>query len=388
MIRVKDVNFCHLYFMSKVILENVSKWFPGPKRSRVTAVSDLCLKIFDGEFVVLVGPSGCGKTTTLRMIAGLEEIDAGSIFMDDVKVNDLHPKDRDVAMVFQNYALYPHLNVIENMSLGLKLRKFPKAEIKERVDEAAVMLGIGDLLERMPDQLSGGQRQRVAVGRALVRRPKVFLFDEPLSNLDARMRLQMRIELTELHQKLGSTMIYVTHDQAEAMTMGDRIVVMHDGKLQQVDKPIEVYHHPKNKFVASFIGSPPMNVLALDYESEKAVWQIAGTDIVLKSASLPASLIKDLPTWNVGFRPESAELSMSADPKNDGQISFEATIHWLEPTGADTFVHLLVGEQKLIVREQAMNDWQANQKIIVYVGKEDIHLFNGTTGEFKVRLKA
>ena len=243
--------------MAKVLLQNVSKFYTGSKKSKITAVSNLTLEINHGEFMVLVGPSGCGKTTTLRMIAGLEEIDGGSIHMDDTKVNDLEPKDRDVAMVFQNYALYPHMSVLENISLGLKLRKFPKPEIAQRVEEASAMLGIQDLLNRMPDQLSGGQRQRVAVGRALVRRPKVFLFDEPLSNLDARMRLQMRMELTELHRKLGSTMIYVTHDQAEAMTMGDRIMVMKLGEVVEQGPTASVYANPQHEYTRILLDAAP-----------------------------------------------------------------------------------------------------------------------------------
>jgi ABC-type sugar transport system ATPase subunit len=225
----------------------------------VTAVHDANLEIRDQEFVVLVGPSGCGKSTTLRMVAGLEDISRGSIYIDGKKVNDIPPKDRDIAMVFQNYALYPHMSVYNNMAFGLKLRKYPKAEIHKRVMEAAEILGIVDYLERKPKALSGGQRQRVAVGRAIVRKPKAFLFDEPLSNLDAKMRVQMRAEISKLHNSLKSTMIYVTHDQIEAMTMGDRIVVMKDGWIQQVDTPLNIYNHPANQFVAGFIGSPPMN---------------------------------------------------------------------------------------------------------------------------------
>ena len=242
--------------MAKVLLENVSKVYPGG----VKAVDAANLEIGDQEFVVLVGPSGCGKSTTLRMVAGLEEISSGNIFIDGKRVNDVPPKDRDIAMVFQNYALYPHMTVYKNMAFGLMLRKYPKPEIDQRVREAAQILGITDeQLQRKPKALSGGQRQRVAVGRAIVRKPKAFLFDEPLSNLDAKMRVQMRAEISKLHDRLKSTMIYVTHDQVEAMTMGDRIVVMKDGVIQQVADPIGLYNNPKNMFVAGFIGSPPMN---------------------------------------------------------------------------------------------------------------------------------
>ena len=241
--------------MATVVLKNVYKIYAGD----VTAVHDASLEIKDQEFVVLVGPSGCGKSTTLRMIAGLEDISKGEILIDGKVVNDVPPKDRDIAMVFQNYALYPHMSVYDNMAFGLKLRKYPKPEIHRRVLEAAEILGITEYLDRKPKALSGGQRQRVAVGRAIVRKPKAFLFDEPLSNLDAKMRVQMRAEISKLHKRLKSTMIYVTHDQIEAMTMGDRIVVMKDGWIQQVDTPLHIYHHPANQFVAGFIGTPPMN---------------------------------------------------------------------------------------------------------------------------------
>lgn len=234
----------------------------------VVAVKDFDLHIKDKEFVVLVGPSGCGKTTSLRMIAGLEDISSGELYIDDVMVNDIPPKDRDIAMVFQNYALYPHMTVYDNMAFGLKIRKFSKAEIEKRVQNAAKILELGNLLHRKPKQLSGGQRQRVAVGRAIVRHPKVFLFDEPLSNLDAKLRVQMRAEISSLHNRLQATMIYVTHDQVEAMTMGDKIVVMKDGEVQQVGTPLELYDTPQNKFVAGFIGSPPMNFLLLNVNND------------------------------------------------------------------------------------------------------------------------
>src|SRR5574337_234381 len=240
--------------MAQVVLKDLNKKF-----DEVHAVKDVNLTIRDKEFMVFVGPSGCGKTTTLRMVAGLEEITAGEISIGDRVVNDLPPRDRDIAMVFQNYALYPHMTVFDNMAFGLKMRKFPKSEIEKRVREAAEILGILDLLKRRPRQLSGGQRQRVAVGRAIVRHPQVFLFDEPLSNLDAKLRVQMRVELKRLHERLETTAIYVTHDQVEAMTLGSRVVVMRDGWVQQVGEPLEIYRRPANKFVAGFIGSPAMN---------------------------------------------------------------------------------------------------------------------------------
>src|ERR687889_2749592 len=240
--------------MAQVVMRSLNK-----KYDEVHAVKDVNLDINDKEFVVLVGPSGCGKTTTLRMVAGLESITSGRVLIDDQIVNDLAPMDRDIAMVFQNYALYPHMSVYDNMAFGLKMRKFDKTEIQKRVHQAADILGIQDLLRRKPRQLSGGQRQRVALGRAIVRHPQVFLFDEPLSNLDAKLRVQMRVELKKLHDRLGTTAIYVTHDQVEAMTLGDRVVVMKDGWVQQVGEPLELYNHPANRFVAGFLGSPSMN---------------------------------------------------------------------------------------------------------------------------------
>src|SRR5881398_1354392 len=254
--------------MAQVMMKDLNK-----KYDEVHAVKDVNLHIRDKEFIVLVGPSGCGKSTTLRMVAGLEEITAGEITIGDRVVNDLPPKDRDIAMVFQNYALYPHMTVYDNMAFGLKMRKFPKVEIQKRVQDAAEILGIQELLKRKPRQLSGGQRQRVAVGRAIVRHPQVFLFDEPLSNLDAKLRVQMRVELKRLHDRLETTAIYVTHDQVEAMTLGDRVVVMRDGMVKQVGEPLELYERPANRFVAGFIGSPAMNFIAITLEwTEHALW--------------------------------------------------------------------------------------------------------------------
>src|ERR1700756_1201634 len=254
--------------MAQVLMKDLNK-----KYDEVHAVKDVNLHIRDKEFIVLVGPSGCGKTTTLRMLAGLEEITAGEVYIGERLVNDLPPKDRDIAMVFQNYALYPHMTVYDNMAFGLKMRKFPKPEIDKRVREAAQMLGIQDLLSRKPRQLSGGQRQRVAVGRAIVRHPQVFLFDEPLSNLDAKLRVQMRVELKRLHDRLETTAIYVTHDQVEAMTLGDRVVVMKDGLVQQVGDPLGVYAKPRNRFVAGFLGSPAMNFATVKVNQDNgALW--------------------------------------------------------------------------------------------------------------------
>src|SRR3989338_6341078 len=253
--------------MAKVALRAVSKMYPGD----IVAVDNVNLEVKDKEFVVFVGPSGCGKSTTLRMVAGLEEITNGQILIDDTVVNDVPAKNRDIAMVFQNYALYPHMTVYNNLAFGLKLRRYPSREIDRRVREAAEILDIAPLLQRKPKALSGGQRQRVAVGRAIVRKPKVFLFDEPLSNLDAKLRVQMRTEISKLHQRLGATMIYVTHDQTEAMTMADRIVLMKDGFVQQIDTPLHIYSHPANTFVAGFIGSPSMNFMEGTVTKKKGI---------------------------------------------------------------------------------------------------------------------
>src|SRR5690606_33335791 len=289
--------------MAEVVLKNVTKVYEGGN----VAAKDVNIEVKDKEFIVLVGPSGCGKSTTLRMIAGLEEITSGDLYINNKRVNDVSPKDRDIAMVFQNYALYPHMTVYENMAFGLKLRKFSKQEIKERVDEAARILGLEPYLDRKPKALSGGQRQRVAVGRAIVRKPKVFLFDEPLSNLDAKMRVQMRTEITKLHQRLQATMIYVTHDQVEAMTMGDRIVVMKDGIVQQNDVPLALYNEPTNLFVAGFLGSPPMNFVQGTVEDVKG--KLTFKEMDKGSVSIPLTLIKTAGEYigkpvTLGIRPE------------------------------------------------------------------------------------
>src|SRR5881296_534774 len=272
--------------MARVLLKNLNK-----KYDDVHAVKDVNLEIHDREFVVLVGPSGCGKTTTLRMVAGLEEISSGEIRIDEQRINELAPMDRDIAMVFQNYALYPHMSVYDNMAFGLRMRKFETEEIERRVNQAAEILGIQALLERRPRQLSGGQRQRVALGRAIVRNPRVFLFDEPLSNLDAALRVQMRVELKRLHDRLETTAIYVTHDQVEAMTLGDRVVVMKDGVVQQVGAPLELYEHPANRFVAGFIGSPAMNFANVQIGAENGGLWATGEGIRLK---MPAPLAERL----------------------------------------------------------------------------------------------
>lgn len=329
--------------MANVKLENIKKEYDGG----VLAVKGVSVEVRDKEFVVLVGPSGCGKSTTLRMIAGLEDISGGNLTIDNKLMNDVPPKDRDIAMVFQNYALYPHMNVYENMAFGLKLRKFPKDEIDKRVREAAQILSIEEYLDRKPKALSGGQRQRVAVGRAIVRKPKVFLFDEPLSNLDAKMRVQMRTEISKLHQRLGATMIYVTHDQTEAMTMGDRIVVMKDGNVMQIDTPLNLYNKPLNKFVAGFIGSPAMNFLNGSIVSSGGMkFNEKGTKL---SVDIPKSMQKMLSSYVgkdlwLGIRPE--HISVSASKKS----KIEGTVEVVEPMGNEIFVYFNCGGSQIVAR--------------------------------------
>lgn len=330
--------------MAEVVLEKVCKEYDGGVR----AVDAFSLVVRDGEFLVLVGPSGCGKSTTLRMVAGLETISSGTISIGGRCVNTVPPKDRDIAMVFQNYALYPHMTVYDNMAFGLKLRGFHKREIEKRVGEAAEILGLGDLLRRLPKQLSGGQRQRVALGRAIVRKPQVFLFDEPLSNLDAKMRVEMRSELNRLHQRLKATMIYVTHDQVEAMTMGDRIVVMADGTIQQVAPPLEVYRRPANLFVAGFIGTPPMNMLRGRFELQEGGGCFRHAQGVI---ALPARWSAALQPFTgrellMGFRPESLGGAPSPDTAQDAICG---TVDVVEPMGAETFVQVLMSDGTRIV---------------------------------------
>ncbi len=358
--------------MAQVILENVTKVYPG----NVTAVREFNLEIQDCEFVVLVGPSGCGKSTTLRMIAGLEEITAGTIRIGDRIVNDVPPKDRDIAMVFQNYALYPHMTVYDNMAFGLKLRKFKKAEIDQRVREAADILGIPDLLDRRPKALSGGQRQWVAVGRAIVRKPSAFLFDEPLSNLDAKMRVQMRTEISKLHTRLATTMIYVTHDQVEAMTMGDRIVVMRDGLIQQVDQPTSLYDNPANMFVAGFIGTPPMNFFHGILVRQDGKYAFQEETFTLP---LPAK-------WNEQIAPfVDKEVVFGARPENIGSPTAEgapdapkirASIEVVEPMGAETYLYLNTGKHTFIARVDPHRQCEVGQQIDVAIILDKAHLFD------------
>ncbi len=364
--------------MAKVLLENVYKIYPGD----VTAVHDACLEIEDREFVVLVGPSGCGKSTTLRMIAGLEEITRGAIYIDGKKVNDVPPKDRDIAMVFQNYALYPHMTVYNNMAFGLKLRKYPKPEIHQRVMEAADILGIADYLERKPKALSGGQRQRVAVGRAIVRKPKAFLFDEPLSNLDAKMRVQMRAEISKLHTRLQSTMIYVTHDQIEAMTMGDRIVVMKDGWIQQVDTPLDLYNRPVNQFVAGFIGSPPMNFFSgrILRNGNAVVFDEGTFQVPLAPTAASALAGRDGQEVVMGIRPENMD-ERPGVTHPDPATTIHATVEVSEMMGAEVYLTSTTGRSGFTARVGAGCTRHAGDSIEIVLDMDKAHFFGVPDGE-------
>ena len=367
--------------MANVSLAQVDKIYPGG----VAAVSGFSMEIRDGEFVVLVGPSGCGKSTTLRMVAGLEEISAGTISIGDRVVNDVPPKDRDIAMVFQNYALYPHMTVRENMAFGLKLRSFPKAEIEQRVQDTARILGLELLLDRRPKALSGGQRQRVAVGRAIVRKPAVFLFDEPLSNLDAKMRVQMRVEISRLHHQLGATMLYVTHDQVEAMTMGERIVVMQDGRIQQIADPITLYDQPANRFVAGFIGTPPMNFIEgqLTGSADAPVFEAPGNVRLPVAVSQRADLSKhfaahlDAPI-TLGIRPEDVGSALAEQQPNAPRI--RATVEVIEPMGSETFLHLRVAESTFVCRVDAHRRFKPDEIVEPAFLMEKARFFDPKTG--------
>jgi multiple sugar transport system ATP-binding protein len=361
--------------MAEVILKNVRKVYDKD----VVAVDDANIEIKDKEFVVLVGPSGCGKSTTLRMIAGLEEISGGEIYIDGTLVNDIPPKDRDIAMVFQNYALYPHMTVYQNMAFGLKLRKYPKDEIDARVQEAADILGIQDLLERKPKALSGGQRQRVAVGRAIVRKPKVFLFDEPLSNLDAKLRVQMRAEISKLHTRLEATMIYVTHDQTEAMTMGDRIVVMKDGRIQQTDAPLSLYNNPVNQFVAGFIGSPSMNFIngQLVAEGDGLVFDEGNLKIALPASYNDALNGHKGQEVVMGIRPEDIHdpETMARDVQT---VDIEANVEVVEPMGNEVFLNLTTGASSFVARIDPRHMPEVGQNVKLALEVDKAHFFDIT----------
>lgn len=358
--------------MASINFSKVVKKYDGAKDATVKSID---LHIQDKEFVVLVGPSGCGKSTSLRMVAGLEDITEGEIRIGDVLVNNLPPKDRDIAMVFQNYALYPHMNVRDNLSFGLKLRKFPLAEINSRVEEAADILGLTEYLDRLPKQLSGGQRQRVALGRAIVREPKVFLMDEPLSNLDAKLRVQMRAEIKKLHQRLKTTFVYVTHDQVEAMTMADRIVLLHEGIIQQYDVPAVIYDKPANVFVATFIGSPPMNIVKVNRNA--------------KGLSLPAKDGKSTHDWQVnlgehfadefednmflGIRPEHILIQNTG--KEGPTLELPCRVDLIEPMGAETYLYLVGNGHSINARVEPSVKVEVGQQVTAHIPVSRLHLF-------------
>jgi multiple sugar transport system ATP-binding protein len=359
--------------MAEVVLQNVNKNF-----DEVYAVKDVNLSIRDKEFMVLVGPSGCGKTTTLRMVAGLESISSGRILIDDKVINELSPMDRDIAMVFQNYALYPHMSVYDNMAFGLKMRKFDRADIAQRVQEAAEILGMQDLLKRKPRQLSGGQRQRVALGRAIVRHPQVFLFDEPLSNLDAKLRVQMRVELKKLHDRLGTTAIYVTHDQVEAMTLGDRVVVMRDGLVQQVGEPLELYNEPANRFVAGFLGSPAMNFATVTVrEADGALW--AEDDGI--GIRVPGQIAGRLGRYagkqvTMGIRPEDLHVATGDDPAD---LGFDAAVEVVEKLGSEILLDVAVGSNTMVASVEPSVRINVRDRLRLALNPERLHFFDATS---------
>jgi multiple sugar transport system ATP-binding protein len=357
--------------MATVTFEHVTKRFGD-----VVAVDDLNLEIRDGEFMVLVGPSGCGKTTSLRLIAGLEEVSSGKIYIGDRMVNDVAPKDRDIAMVFQSYALYPHMTVRDNLAFGLKLRKVPKAEIERRVNEAAAILHLEKLLDRKPKELSGGQRQRVALGRAIVREPAVFLMDEPLSNLDAKLRVQTRAEIARLHQRLGTTTVYVTHDQVEAMTMGQRIAVMSEARLQQVGTPQELYDHPVNRFVAGFIGSPAMNFVEVTATGSGDGLSLEAPNVSIPLPARFRGLVGGGRRLVLGIRPE--HLAIQRDAASGGSV--QATADVVEYLGNEELIHLNVAGTDLVALVSADHRVKPGDRLDLAVRLDKVHLFDPETG--------
>ena len=360
--------------MNKVVLEKVVKRY-----GKTEVVHGIDLEIADREFIVFVGPSGCGKSTTLRMIAGLEEISDGTISIDGRVVNDVEPKDRNVAMVFQNYALYPHMNVYNNMAFGLKLNKKPKEEIEQRVQEAAAILGLEEFLQRKPHELSGGQRQRVAMGRAIVRKPELFLFDEPLSNLDAKLRTQMRIEIKQLHQKVKSTIVYVTHDQVEAMTLGDRIVVMRDGYIEQAGSPMELFQNPVSTFVAGFIGTPPMNLVPATIVSEagKLVLSFPG-GLMLPIPEKPTAQLEQNSKVVVGLRPEDLSV-LNDDQKIPEEWKVAAHVEVVEPLGSETHMHVDIMGTKMIAKSEGRRVIKLNDNLQLGANLKHLHIFDAET---------
>ena len=367
--------------MGKVVFKNVEKIYPG----NVHAVKDFNLEINDKEFIVFVGPSGCGKSTILRMVAGLEEITGGEITIDDKVVNNVLPKDRDIAMVFQNYALYPHMTVYDNIAIGLKLRKINKKQIEKRVKLVAKSIEIDDLLDRKPKALSGGQQQRVALARAIVRNPNVFLMDEPLSNLDAKLRVQMRTEISKLHKKLQTTFIYVTHDQTEAMTMGTRIVVMKDGYIQQVATPKELYYNPLNIFVASFIGSPQMNFINANVEEVDGIVYLKTVGLEVKLNQKKGEKIKEKGYIGkeivMGIRPESLKI-IKENPSVTNCI--EGKVDIIEMAGAESFVHLIVGYEKIIAKIDSKMESKKGDIVKFAFEYDDIYLFDKESGNARL----
>jgi len=359
--------------MARVLIRSLNKKF-----DEVHAVKDVNLEIRDKEFVVLVGPSGCGKTTTLRMVAGLESITSGQVVIGETVVNELPPMDRDIAMVFQNYALYPHMSVYDNMAFGLKMRKFDRAEIAKRVRDAAEILGIQDYLKRKPRQLSGGQRQRVALGRAIVRHPQVFLFDEPLSNLDAKLRVQMRVEIKKIHDRLGTTAIYVTHDQVEAMTLGDRVVVMKDGLVQQAGEPLELYNSPANRFVAGFIGSPAMNFASVSVRRvDDAIWAENGAIRIKVPAAIQGRLGRYAEKQvTLGIRPEDLRVATAADP---AELGFDASIVVVEKLGSETLLDVEVGSHTMVAAVEPGIAAKAHDRLRLALNPERLHFFDAET---------
>jgi multiple sugar transport system ATP-binding protein len=361
--------------MAEVHFERIHKLFGD-----TPAVVDVTLNVPDGEFLVLLGPSGCGKTTTLRMLAGFERPSYGAISIDNRVINNVPPKDRDIAMVFQSYALYPHMNVYKNLAFGMRVRRERSSEIRKRVHEVAALLELDGLLERRPGELSGGQRQRVALGRALIRHPRVFLMDEPLSNLDAALRVQMRVELSRLHEQLGVTTLYVTHDQVEAMTMGGRIAVMNKGRVQQVDSPENVYANPANLFVAGFIGSPKMNLIPGRLGAENGTTHVdcLGTKIALNeqmSASLQTAATREVV---VGIRPE--DVRWSGDAPADDRLSLPATVEVVEPLGAETYVFARVGDTTVTSRFPPRSGITGGASVELVVNPDHMHIFDAARG--------
>ncbi|HKZ10616.1 MAG TPA: sn-glycerol-3-phosphate ABC transporter ATP-binding protein UgpC [Rhodanobacteraceae bacterium] len=363
--------------MATVRLENVRKVYDNGK----VAVADASLTVAEGELLVLVGPSGCGKTTLLRAIAGLENITSGSIAIDDRTVNNLAPRERDIAMVFQNYALYPHMTVAENLAFGLKLRGHPRPEIEKRVADAARMLGLEDLLHARPRRLSGGQRQRVALGRALVREPKVFLLDEPLSNLDAKLRVAMRVEIARLHHRLGATMIYVTHDQIEAMTLGQRIVVLNDGEVQQIDTPMRLYEQPANLFVAGFLGSPAMNFFRGRLRDDVLALEMEGASLPLdglRGSALPLDALRGRDIV-LGLRPE--HLQCARTDASASRVQFDATLEVIEPVGNEVFLNLRFGSIALVARVPPQPLPAAGATLRMAFDPSKLHAFSAADGQ-------